>query len=71
MHLAEIKLEKFKREKALTVNATERSIAIAKVAAEQAAKANMLDSELAVTHAETELAKPKVMAEAHEGLLAL
>ena len=73
MHLAEIKLEKFKREKALTVNATERSIAIAnaKVAAEQAAKANMLDSELAVIHAETELAKPKVMAEVHEGLSAL
>ena len=73
MRIAEINLEKSKREKALTVKATERAIAIAnaKVAAEQAAEANMLDSELAVIHAETELAKAKVMAEAHEGLLDL
>ena len=71
MRLAEINLEKSKWEKALTVKATERAIANAKVAADQAAEANMLDSELTVIHAETELAKAKVMAEAHEGFLDL
>ena len=73
MRLAEINLKKSKGEKALTVKATERAIANAnaKLAAKQAAKSNMLDFELAVIRAETELAKAKVMAEVREGFLNL
>ena len=69
IQIAKINLEKSKREKSLAEQASERAIEIAKAEARQASETAVMNSELAVIQAETELAKAKVIAEAFEGLL--
>ena len=69
IQIAKINLEKSKRKKSLAEQASEGAIEIAKAEARQASETAVMNSELAVIQAETELAKAKVIAEAFEGLL--